>query len=131
MAIIRYYDVDNNVCETDTKEYVELLNEAIQHYERMIEWARAKDPDSRMHHLTMYKELKESWLDEHCVLCNKFEYCYGCPIYERNAQCKNCFNTPWQEMNDATNCGEWLIHAEEEVKLLSTLRYHYGNLSMM
>jgi len=110
------------MCEED----VGLVKQAIEHYDRMIAWAkkRRNEEDIRysMGKWIMYSDIGENWRGNYCPLCQKYgdKDCIGCPIFEKT-EFTNCDNTPWQKLNYALLWSTWLKYAKQERKFLQSL----------
>jgi hypothetical protein len=100
----------------------EVKQMVIEHYERMIAWAKTQNPIDYCSFRNMETALDESWSGVYCLLCNFYKDCPLCPVGKRTGKF-NCNETPWQLLNRAQNWEEWLLAAEEELKFLEGLDF--------
>ncbi len=65
------------------QQLIALLRISIEHWERIIAWAAARERTARANRFSMAKGINEDWSGKHCPLCTAFfgKYCCGrCPL---------------------------------------------------
>jgi len=100
-----------------TKVAVEATAQSVEHWERMIGWAREQDPDGYPDHTRMEQEIGEDWFSESCPLCQHFLHsdylCDGCPLQAVFGYCSDLSAlNAWQDVRYSRTWGEWLEAAE-------------------
>ena len=92
----------------------EIKQEALAHYDRMIEWAKKQDPRDFVDFVKMLFELGEAWGGEYCSYCFKyFQFAHhDCPLNTPTVKCHHCCNGLWSEMQNSLYWGDWVINAE-------------------
>jgi len=93
---------------------VELKEQALAHYARMIKWAKRQRADDKPRSGTMHLEIGESWGAKDCAYCASFDRCLACPLYTHFG----CCNGLWEAMKAATTWGEWLKCAHKIVEYI-------------
>ena len=93
--------------------------EAIEHYDRMIEWVKGKDASAPPHTFDMLEGSKEAWTGEFCSYCNHYSSyettaCGGCELRTH----KGCCNGLWLELTTATTWHDWITAAEKVKKYI-------------
>lgn len=98
-----------------------IKEETLAHYHRMIEWAKEQDPSGNAYSEFMYQELGESWLAHSCPLCKLHQYkCESCIVYY-STKMYGCRGTPWNSLDTCIQWGDWIDAALEEVEFLESL----------
>lgn len=99
------------------KEKINALGKSIEHWKRMIRWARTRHPSERAGGGDMLTLLGETWGNLHCSLCQIFEklQCHGCPIGDGGYCCK-----AYRDVSNSMTWGEWLPNAEKMVIFLKS-----------
>jgi hypothetical protein len=83
---------------------------AIEHYERMIEWAKTRHPDENISTFIMFGHIKETWAGVFCAYCIDYECdCSKCPL-EFNDEC--CGDLYCDMINSST-WSEWITNANK------------------
>jgi len=110
------------------KEVLEATANSIDHWERMINWAKIQDPNKPVKALDMLKEIKEDWSSYGCPLCQTFfhltddDLCKYCPLRVIFGSCnKKQEMNAWQDVSNAKTWGEWLESAEVMLQQLQTV----------
>jgi hypothetical protein len=103
---------------------MELKEEVLAHYDRMISWAEKQDADLRASAQMMQHAIDDCWHGLWCPLCDRFWYldCMDCPV-KKETGLIGCTLTPWYKLNEATTWSEWLVAAKEEREFLALLDY--------
>jgi len=103
------------------KEVLEATANSIDHWKKMINWAKTQIPDQRVTGWKMFKEIKETWSSDDCPLCQAFfhldvtdyDLCKHCPLRVIFGSCnKKQEMNAWQDVSNAKTWGEWLEAAE-------------------
>lgn len=109
-----------------------LKQEVLDHYDRMIAWAKTQNPNSTCHRNIMEFSIRECWSGEYCSLCDIYQKaipCILCPVSIKSGKFF-CEETPWKDMARAETWKEWLVAAENEKAFLESLDYEYGLISL-
>lgn len=96
----------------------QFIEESVEHWERMIEWASQRDPEEQVSACLMKILLQEDWYSRSCPLCRRFLFlgdgdCSDCPLRAVFGECDNpCSLNAWIDVAKAETWGEWLEAAE-------------------
>ena len=107
-------------CELKLK----LIEESIEHWERMLEWAKKQDPSRHVHFIQMISEIGEDWYADSCPLCRRFrsDAHKKCPLEIVFGCCDNSLSmNVWKDVSRAGCWGEWVDCAEIMVEQLKTV----------
>jgi hypothetical protein len=104
------------------------VNDSIDHWKRMIEWAKKQNPQELVIAEKMFNEIGEDWYGRFCPLCkiyyNGISLCVIegeiCPLYEKYGGCGRNGNA-WASVAKATTWGEWVSKAEIMLSQLESL----------
>lgn len=108
-----------------TKEQVQqAVKDSVAHWERMIAWARAQEPDSSYSSYEMQDDIGESPTGSFCALC---EVCYDSTT-EDETSCEGCpcprcddFESPWKTARHSPTYKEFVVNATEMKCVLESL----------
>jgi hypothetical protein len=100
----------DNVMKKEVKMPV-VQRKAIDHYDRMIAWAKTQKPRTYPNINLMLSEIKEDWTYTSCSYCLKYPTpgCNECPLSREDASC--CYGL-WYEMISAKTWKTWIKRAE-------------------
>ena len=108
----------------------EIKSLAIEHYDRMIEFAKSLNPekvDTRSMLQIMDDEIGELWYSSDCNYCENYSYsCVQCPLsrpYELGdppiaGKDNYCCGGLWGAMDNTYNWDDWLYYAKKIRKYL-------------
>ena len=109
-----------------TKETIQATQQSVDHWKRMIEWAREQHPRSPTDYLCMMAEIGEDWYSGSCPLCKYFlrpdTSCSECPLKTVFGHCDDpqALNA-WSDIRRSRTWGEWLEAAEVMLFQLETV----------
>jgi len=102
------------------------VKESIEHWERMIEWAKTQDALGKADDTVMLNVINEYWEGAYCALCLEYckcvdngNYCGRCPL-GKISLC-SVKGSLWGKVTDSVSWKEWLINAQEMLKTLESL----------
>ena len=106
-------------------EEKDIKQEAIDHYKRMIAWAKTQPPSNFPSIKTMEDSIKEFWYGTHCSYCKNYNFpddedgedCGDCPLKRHD----NCCNGLWGSLSHSLNWEKWIVNAK---KVLAYIRRH-------
>lgn len=98
------------------------IQDSIAHWERMIAYVKTldKEQDSNRHYLK--DKINEAWLGYDCPLCTLYEDdCSTCPLYNyEQTECDD-EDSLWQNVNDSTTWGDWIVNANRMLNALKAI----------
>ena len=87
------------------------IQDSIDHWTRMIDWAKTQPQNNWTNFFRMGREIKESWYGVDCALCKIYiEECNKCPLYKLGNGCFNR-NSIWKKIGYSSSWKEWLYWA--------------------
>lgn len=105
-----------------------IFKESIDHYIRMIEYSKKKDPELLSNTNVMEAELGETWFSSDCPMCTVYSIltpvpCVQCPLSSTKDKkhCTytlNCCEGKWSTLNLSKPWREWTKNAEELKKYI-------------
>lgn len=103
------------------KKFSETQRETLNHYDRMIRWAKKQMPKKRTFEIKMALSIGESWHGEYCPYCQKYLFgtgdCKECPLKDKDKKEKSwsgrCCSGLWHEMNRSKTWGKWVEAAQK------------------
>lgn len=103
-----------------------LVKGSIEHWERMIRWAKKQDIGAKVLPLTMEDEIDDSWYAPYCPLCKMFldGECEECPLYRRYGRCDDDVFEPepaWVGVERSETWGDWTKNASVMLTQLKSL----------
>lgn len=102
---------------------MDLKERTINHYNKMIEWAKTQDPLGVPTLKYMKQAIGEHWYGNHCPVCSFHKgVCSECIIHYYEGV-DDCTGTPWIDMDNASTWKEWLEHAQDELLFLKSLNW--------
>lgn len=105
----------------------ETKREAVEHYDRMIEWVKTQHSDEIVNIDYMEDCICEKWSDDYCSYCVAYSglnLCGICPLYAKlnnEGASYNCCNNHWWRMAASRTWKDWLYYAER-VRIYILLR---------
>ena len=86
------------------------IQESIDHWTRMIDWAKKQPKYNRSFRKHMEIEINESWFSDDCALCNIYrdiyrDNCDKCPLYKSYYRCDDP-NSIWRKIYDSNTWKE-------------------------
>lgn len=93
----------------------------LNHYHKMIKWAKTQNPEFDVNLKLMRKEIGEDWGYAHCPYCSRFfnqrggSECSACPL-NKTIDSEACCDGLWDKMN---NCCLWFQWIEEAEKIIN------------
>ena len=109
---------DKMACE------LKLIEESIEHWVRMLEWAKKQDPSRHVRFIQMISEIGEDWYSDSCPLCRRFrsDARKKCPLEVVFGCCDNSLSmNVWKDVSRAGCWGEWVACAGVMVEQLKTV----------
>jgi len=108
------------------KRTINAIKNSIEHWKRMIKWAKKQNKEHSVYQFSMKKIIKESWFTDDCKLCIKFKSdlrgCGDCPLDEKYGRCTNSNSgNAWSKVNASKKWGMWVKKAEIMLKQLESL----------
>ena len=98
----------------------EIKQEALAHYDRMIEWAKKQNQSIECRPGIMLEAISEQWYGPFCSYCQKyFGICSECELTRENVILFDCCNGLWRKMTKSLTWGEWVINAEAVRKYIN------------
>lgn len=97
----------------------DITQAAIEHYDRMIEWAKKQNQLSLCESSIMRDQLGEYYGSISCVFCcvfcEKYEGrgCPKCPLYCKESGGNQCCDNLWKEMVESATWEEFIPAAEK------------------
>jgi hypothetical protein len=96
------------------------IKKSIEHWERMVTWAKTQPKRARVDYETMYECISEDWFSTCCPLCQLCESnCRDCPLFLDGQGCGGCYGDsdyrPWNSVNESKTWGTWVKRAEGEM----------------
>jgi len=93
-----------------------IKQEALDHYDRMIKWAKTQNSGGAPDVQIMEKELKESWFGGDCPYCKEYNFCMSskrCPLLANNNEklCNFCCGGLWMELAISSTWKKWIKNA--------------------
>jgi hypothetical protein len=85
----------------------EAIDQSIEHWERMIRFAKTQPLKEEPKEYLIYKALQEDWHDDDCALCRENEDCSTCPLPLLNECCDDEGST-WDKVDHSKTWEEWL-----------------------
>lgn len=113
-----------NDIEFSETDFNVLKKKTIIHYDRMIEWSKKQTSTNVVYGYVMLSEIQENWTSLYCPFCKVFD-CELCPI-TINTKKRQCFNTPWYDMDNSETREEWIKNAERMKQFIFNLKYPEG-----
>lgn len=93
------------------------IKESIQHWKRMLKWAKKQPPRQNADDGNMYKAIRESWFDDSCSLCQEHVLrCKECEL----GDCEDS-NGVWRKVDTSYTWLTWCKNAELMIKRLEGL----------
>lgn len=107
------------------------ITRSVEHWERMIEWAKTQRPYGDVRYSRMDDEIGEGWFSVDCSLCIMYyipkekimnppavSTCGACPVTP------DCFDKEslWVKVNSTRNWKEWIPAAEDMLNYLKSLQ---------
>ena len=100
------------------KEAVRL---SINHWRRMIRWAKKQDQRGYADVQLMLDDIKDDWFSAHCSLCKLG--CPNCPLDEKYGNCNvRHSDNQWYNVIESLTWGAWVKNAELLLEQLKSLR---------
>jgi len=94
-----------------------IKKKTLEHYTRMIAWAKEQDPIEFADILKMEKSLGESWDDDNCAFCTEFgnDQWRPCPLQPIDRPCwgVNCCDGLWSDLNNTETWHDWIKVAKQ------------------
>jgi len=112
------------------KEVLEATAQSIEHWEKMINWAKTQMPNEAVTVGKMFEKIKEVWSSDDCPLCQTFfhlniddyDLCKHCPLRVIFGSCnKKQEMNAWQDVSNAKTWGEWVESAEVMLQQLQAV----------
>jgi len=105
-----------SIDKIDKQKWIALLDEAIVHYERMIDFARKQPPTDIPTDFLMWEQMQEDWFSGSCPLCQAVDRkCQECILAKEYMPCspedERWSSSEWAKMHTSKTWEEWLIHA--------------------
>jgi hypothetical protein len=103
-------------------ESIIALNKSISHWEEMITWVKAQEPNDKADRIRMENCIGQHWQGEYCALCLLVDElrdseCDVCPLNKHGYQCGQP-NSPWISIDESPTWGEWLVGATRMVEIM-------------
>lgn len=104
------------------------FDETLNHYRRMIEWARFQGMDESPSSIKMQASIGEDWTQAHCAMCNAHYHvtdentCITCPIYKYELERCGIVGTRWHRLNKSKTWPEWILNAEYFCAMVELIR---------
>jgi hypothetical protein len=102
--------------------------DAVNHWKRMINWAKKQHPKATPNQTIMEQEIGESWEGKYCVLCSYSlaiaDSCGKCPLYKKYGSCDYDPRNAYGDVSDrmeSPNWKQWVVNAERLLKQLESL----------
>ena len=112
-------------------DQITAIKKSIEHWDRMIEWAKNLTTSSIPEMAEMEASIKECWHGFHCKLCNKYykkdnegHQCDSCPLSTKYGPCDNkdnAYPNNWRKVNLALGWSKWIIEANKFREQLKSL----------
>jgi hypothetical protein len=99
-------------------ENIDIKQQALDHYDRMIAWAERQLPKKHPYMWDMIEALKEGWGASNCSYCRSYHAtlsfflekpCVGCPLRDGR---RGCCGGLWSEMSYSFTWQEWVTKAK-------------------
>ena len=99
-----------------------IKQEALAHYDRMIEWAKKQPPKDEPFVGRMLHDLGETYSAKFCVYCNEYkdeclDLCMGCPLSLPESPLA-CCNGQYRKMCCSDTWAEWVENAKEVRRII-------------
>jgi hypothetical protein len=92
-----------------------IKQEALDHYDRMIKWAKTQNSGGAPDVQIMEKELKESWFSGDCPYCKKYNFCMSsevCPLQTKVERIHtSCCDGLWINLSISPTWKKWIKNA--------------------
>ena len=103
-----------------------IIKKSIDHWKKMIKWAKKQVPHEMVAHWKMKQSLKEAWFANDCWLCYVYlddDVCSNkCPLYKEYGRCgSDCSRNYWRKVVISSNWGNWVKNAKTFLKQLKSL----------
>lgn len=98
-----------------------LFEDTIEHYNRMIAWAKTQDSLERADEDAMYAKLGENWFSDSCPMCKEHLKIDACPLrpdYQGICNGQECCGGLWKELLYAACWGDWIKRAERVLEFI-------------
>lgn len=93
------------------------IKESIQHWKRMLKWAKKQPSRAYISSLRMRDEIWETWFSDDCPLCREYKMeCNQCKLGDCDNP-KSC----WGKVYNSRTWGIWCKNAELMIKRLEGL----------
>ena len=98
-----------------------LRQQSIEHYNRMIKWAKKQPQKNECSLKEMKNYFDEAWDSESCAFCNEYLNTDNCPLRKKDSinecyEVGNCCNGLWSKMNESITWKEWIKNAKKVKK---------------
>lgn len=100
----------------------EAIEKSIEHWQRMIKWAKEQNPEEEAYYSDMKDEIDEYWEGNDCALCIEFVDCRKCPLENKYGGCDDKGDNLWGTVLDSGTWCEWVKNAKKFLKQLKSLR---------
>lgn len=102
------------------------IQKSIDHWTRMIEWAKKQPRVSEADPRQMIQELHEWIGSSFCSLCQKYEKeqgtCISCPLCIKHGACGGSTNkNKWHDVAASFTWDQWVWNAKKFLKQLKSL----------
>lgn len=85
--------------------------QTIEHYERMIKWAKTQPEKDLSLMMTMKEHINENWSGNYCSYCKIYSTPFSCPSCPLGSGPDLCCFGAWGAMNSSGSWGKWVINA--------------------
>jgi hypothetical protein len=100
------------------------IEKSIEHWEKMIAWAKTQNPEDKVSKDLMLEKIGENTCGDYCLLCQYFE-CYvdapTCPLHLANHGC-NDGDSPWRRVISSPTWNIWIERSNKMLKALKELQ---------
>ena len=103
------------------------LKLATTHWSKMRKWVRKRTPEDEADELVMLQAIKVCWDADFCPLCKLHKCkCTICVLGKKFGKCGGLNDNAWNRVETARTWGDWLVHSDEMLKQLQSLKVRTG-----
>lgn len=104
-----------------------IKQQALEHYDRMIAWAKAQPQKDSARYTVMYTSLGEAWGSMDCPYCRRANDLCGLCVLGRHDACygalrcyggDECCGGRWIELDAGYTWGDWIASAKKVRKYI-------------